>query len=1101
MALHLINVMGEELVDREVLACLREGLVAEGRVVVLAPSFAVALRAQRELAYAEGLSLGVQVTTPLAWADERWGVWGDGRRFVDAVSRDVLCSRVVAAAAAAEGSLVHDDAGSRALLSKLVEKGLPWLRGRAGRMPEGVTAAEAALASCADAYDAALAALGLMEACDAGVLLPGLLAKDDRSPVVLLGFSSLARWEQELVCGLAKGREVHVFSPLGRGPASAPARLLFESLEDRARAAGVGVSVAIEGSLSAGPVDEGGAGPRARGLERLVGALFGQGEGEVDPEGALRVLLPAGPAAEPGLIADEVARAAAAGARDVVIAASDARRAWRELSERLLARGVSVRTQLSVPVSDLEPGRAFLQLAREVARLSELAEGWPEPRRVGRGCVAVELADMSWWPPRDLSDYLVSGISGVDPARARALDASWRGNRLLTPMAVLDALQNERLTSAATAQAVRELLRGRIGSAASKLLAPIVGGQGDEPADAAPSLAGQAALEAKAALGQVLAVAKSLKECGLSADPAAPRAIPLSELVDVAEGALERTKAVVRLERTAPQASCAALIASSVEGLAPCSADVVVACGQTTTESAVSTQENELFALAEAYGIEGPKDAMAEARRRFDELSRVPRRALVLERCLFGADSKELYPSVMMSEALACCGIGFAAKPSEIAAHLGAANVVSRSEAQVGENCSYAGAAPASEGPCDPMPAGKIDAGLAPCVSPPPEGTPTEKPLLSASQIETYLECPYKWFSLRRLRLRDADATFGGAEMGTFAHRVLEVTHKNLLAFAKERELGTSELLRICKEEPDGMQSEAFAELASALVAEAQKDPLARVPGSRPSASAEDAPGALALLDAEFDAHLSHQYFLAKGKRPQPQALVAHTAAQAGAIDLLRRDLRTLVDYESAAFAGYEPRFFEWGFGRRGAYVEYAGVQLTGTVDRIDVDAHGQAAVIDYKHKSDAGFAGEYDAFGDEGAAGGDFALPRRVQSLIYGQVVRRAFPELKVRAAVYLCTKGGHEIAGAVDEGALDNVFGAHAPSSRRLSHVEVPRSCTFGQEGGEGGMDALLDACEQAIAARIERMLAGDIEAEPLDAAACQYCPVLNCERRLSK
>ena len=46
-----------------------------------------------------------------------------------------------------------------------------------------------------------------------------------------------------------------------------------------------------------------------------------------------------------------------------------------------------------------------------------------------------------------------------------------------------------------------------------------------------------------------------------------------------------------------------------------------------------------------------------------------------------------------------------------------------------------------------------------------------------------------------------------------------------------------------------------------------------------------------------------------------------------------------------------------------------------------------------------------------------------------------------------------------------------------------------------------ALLDACEEAIAGRISQMLSGDIEAHPTDADACLFCPVLNCERRLSK
>ena len=122
------------------------------------------------------------------------------------------------------------------------------------------------------------------------------------------------------------------------------------------------------------------------------------------------------------------------------------------------------------------------------------------------------------------------------------------------------------------------------------------------------------------------------------------------------------------------------------------------------------------------------------------------------------------------------------------------------------------------------------------------------------------------------------------------------------------------------------------------------------------------------------------------------------------------------------------------------------------------------------------------------------------MQSLIYGQVVRRAFPGLTVRAAVYLCTKGGHALAGAVDENLADNVFGGRAPSAARLERVCVPRAEGFGR-AGEGGMEALLDSCEEAVAAAISRMLAGDIEAAPVDADACLFCPVLNCERRLGK
>ena len=371
--------------------------------------------------------------------------------------------------------------------------------------------------------------------------------------------------------------------------------------------------------------------------------------------------------------------------------------------------------------------------------------------------------------------------------------------------------------------------------------------------------------------------------------------------------------------------------------------------------------------------------------------------------------------------------------------------------------------------------------------------------MLSGSQIETYLECPYKWFSLRRLRLRDADAGFTGAEMGTFAHRVLELTHRELLARAVERAAGTHELADMRASRPRALEDLEYRALVDELASRAQSEPTSRLAGS-----AADEPAALEearqILGEEFSQHLSHQYQLVAGRRPLPQALVPHSVQETGQLERLRHDLSTLLDYEAGAFAGFEPRFFEWGFGRGGDEVTYAGVRLTGTVDRVDVDAHGQAVVIDYKHKADAGFAAEYDAFGKGGAPAEGFSLPRRVQSLIYGQVARRAFPDLTVRAAVYLCTKGGHAIAGAVDENVADNVFGAHALTSQRSTRVCVPRACAFGREG-QGGMEALLDACEEAIAARIDRLLAGDIEAAPVDADACLFCPVLNCERRLRK
>ena len=110
--------------------------------------------------------------------------------------------------------------------------------------------------------------------------------------------------------------------------------------------------------------------------------------------------------------------------------------------------------------------------------------------------------------------------------------------------------------------------------------------------------------------------------------------------------------------------------------------------------------------------------------------------------------------------------------------------VQDRGEDLAVENSFAAGVAPRTVGSEVRVPAGSVSPSVRNLILVPPEGRADlvdGRPLLSASQLESYLECPYKWFSLRRLGLGNVDAGFSGAEMGTFAHRVLEMTHRTLL--------------------------------------------------------------------------------------------------------------------------------------------------------------------------------------------------------------------------------------------------------------------------------------------------------------------------------
>ena len=80
--LHIATTSDECLASAEVRACLEEALRAHGAATLLVASFADQLVAQKELSAYPALSLGVTVTTPAAWAKERWEVWGDGTHVV-----------------------------------------------------------------------------------------------------------------------------------------------------------------------------------------------------------------------------------------------------------------------------------------------------------------------------------------------------------------------------------------------------------------------------------------------------------------------------------------------------------------------------------------------------------------------------------------------------------------------------------------------------------------------------------------------------------------------------------------------------------------------------------------------------------------------------------------------------------------------------------------------------------------------------------------------------------------------------------------------------------------------------------------------------------
>ena len=194
------------------------------------------------------------------------------------------------------------------------------------------------------------------------------------------------------------------------------------------------------------------------------------------------------------------------------------------------------------------------------------------------------------------------------------------------------------------------------------------------------------------------------------------------------------------------------------------------------------------------------------------------------------------------------------------------------------------------------------------------------------------------------------------------------------------------------------------------------------------------------------------------------------------AVEQLRGRLGALVEDDATLLPGFAPRYLEQPFGEGRPFV-YAGHAFRGRIDRVDVDEAGQAVVLDYKGSLGRAFEPAEDEAG---------LLRRfdRIQVLVYAQAVRRELG-LDVAAAVYR-SYSRPEMRGAFDPRRVSDA----AFPGYRLVEVVARDSFDFG---------SMLDACEEQVAATLERMLAGDVAPDPAHPGVCVTCPALDCPRRM--
>lgn len=1022
---------------------LEASLERWGSAQLIVPSPDAVLLVKRQLGAIQELSVGVNVSTFDEWMRDQWKLYGNPDRLLSTTLRKVFFQQVLDGMSADELGSLNAGKGTVELLSKLAPEYLIELDQimNSGQLSAGQMSACKVL----ERYKALLEEKSYVEVCQClDYLLQSIPAQGPA--LVFSRVEDLSEARLKFVRKLSQKRKVTFVLYVSEGPAGYAAEQQLELV------GGPGCDCRVDAELASAA--------KSQELNDLLARVFRATEGnEVTPSGAVTFLSPLGQLAEAESISRYISQCVESGSKSFVVYTSNPQKVWDALSQKLAAKGIAAHYKRSVRIQDSLAGRAFASLIDAYVTLNERAE---LEKNIDYQASEHQMGDMSWWPPRTLTDYLISPISGIGVERAWMLDKSWRGNRTLYATRVLETLSKAAMSSRLCAETIKSLELGRIGSAAQRIIEYLSAETSDEQPESAQSketlLQNQESLKV---MSKIVSSAQELHEAGLKLTPQT-----LKSFIDLC-----KDQAVMMPVSNGIESDIQVLIAPVIQAhsFEPHMFDTVIFQGMDTLNFGVKASDGALQEFVR-HASQMPKvSEFARYQRDFYTALTTASTSVAFEK----VEQKDVFNAVALSEVKACYPKDYAKKTG-----------VACGEEEVLVNLLPQATNPERVAELPTIESGEIDPKLKNIVVLPRhltretleqelqgliEVSREGLPLLSASQIETYLECPYKWFTQRRIKISQVDTEFAPMQMGTFIHRVLELTHATLLAEA----LGCD-----------------VADVDSAVESVLLQD----IAGSR--ITSDNLDHAKQVLDTCFSQVWDEQFN--NINRASSNELIPHSIQERKQVENIRENLKDLLEFEASHFIGYQPRFFELRFGREENVVEYAGAQFTGSIDRVDVNAHGQALIIDYKHKGTK----DLKAYSAKLSLDSELSkeiLPRHVQSAIYAQIMRKQLTKYKLEpvAAIYLGTKEQKDkpsfaLAGMATEAATEHIWNMH-PEDKKLRDQAV---MVVSQNSAE--FADYLDAWENLIAQKVQAMLSGDVRANPCDKDACKYCPVKLCDKR---